>query len=216
MSNYSKTPRNTVKRVPKRGHYDKATVHSLLDDSFVCHVGFSVEGQPYVLPTLYGRKGDTIYLHGAVTSRLMTHLEKEVPVCVTVTHVDGLVLARSVFHHSANYRSAVLFGKARSVAPENKMEAFEQITNHIIKGRWEEARLPNAKELKATAVLAFEIEEASAKIREGGPVDDKEDYELPIWAGVVPIREVIGEAIADERLAKGIVIPDSVQKYVRS
>lgn len=211
MEHFPKTERNTVKRVPKRGHYDKATVYKVLDAGFIAHVGFSMDGQPFVIPTAYGRKGDQIYLHGATTSRMIQHLQNGAPVCITVTFVDGIVLARSVFHHSVNYRSAVVFGTARLATDEEKMSALEVVTEHIHKGRWEEARQPNAKELKATSVLVVDVEQASAKIRTGPPLDDKEDYELPIWAGVIPIQSVYGAPETDPLLKEGIQMSPSVK-----
>lgn len=209
--NYSRTPRNTVKRVPKRGHYDQETIFSILDAGFLAHVGISVDGQPFVIPTAYGRKGDTIYLHGATTSRLIQQGQSGIRMCITVTHLDGIVLARSAFHHSMNYRSAVLFGMATLVPDEKKEEALLVISEQILKGRWGESRLPNSKELKATSVLAFQIEEASAKIREGGPGDEPEDYALPIWAGVLPIQQGYGDPVPDEVLTEGIPVPESVK-----
>ncbi|MEL6923468.1 MAG: pyridoxamine 5'-phosphate oxidase family protein, partial [Bacteroidota bacterium] len=189
--------RNKVKRIPKRGHYDRATVYEILDAAFLCHVGFSVDNQPFVIPTSYGRDGDVLYLHGATTSRMMVELAKGLPVCLTVTHLDGLVLARSTFHHSMNYRSAVVFGTARLIEGDEKMKGLEVITENILKGRWAESRQPIAKEMKATTVLRVDIEQASAKIRTGGPGDEKADYALPIWAGVVPIQQVYGQPIDD-------------------
>ena len=206
---------NKVKRIPKRGHYDKATIYEILDVGFLCHLGFSVKGRPYVIPTSYGRKGDTIYLHGATTSRMMVNLEEGIPVCLTVTHLDGLVLARSAFHHSMNYRSVVCFGTAKLVSnPIDKEEALKIISDHILKGRWEESRLPIAKELKATTVLALNIDQASAKIRTGPPGDEKQDYELPIWAGVVPCRQVWGTPIPDPLLREGIEEAGSIKNLV--
>lgn len=213
MEQFSKTERNTVKRVPKRGHYDKKSVYEILDAGFIAHVGFSIDGQPFVIPTAYGRKEDQIYLHGATTSRLIQHLQTGAPVCITVTFVDGVVLARSVFHHSANYRSAVVFGTASLATDEEKMDALEVVTEHIHKGRWEEARQPNAKELKATSVLIVDIEQGSAKIRTGGPSDDKEDYELPIWAGVIPMDTVFRKPVTDPLLKEGIPMPPSVLPF---
>ena len=215
QSNHTAYPvdtRNKVKRKPKRGFYDKETVYKILDEAFVCHVGFSMDGQPFVIPTSYGRDGNKIYLHGATTSRMMKALEKGIPVCITVTHVDGLVLARSVMHHSMNYRSVVIFGTAHLVPMEEKYEALKIVTNHIIADRWEESRTPNAKELKATTVLCVEIEQASAKIRAAPPGDDKPDYELPYWAGIVPIRQVYGEPENGPLLREGIEVPNSVKQ----
>jgi nitroimidazol reductase NimA-like FMN-containing flavoprotein (pyridoxamine 5'-phosphate oxidase superfamily) len=215
MSTYPIDSRNKVKRVPKRGHYDKATVYEILDASFLCHLGFSVDGQPFVIPTSYGRAGDKIYLHGASSSRMMVNMEKGIPVCLTVTHLDGLVLARSAFHHSMNYRSAVCFGTAYKVEGSEKEEALKIISDQILAGRWEESRLPLAKELKATTVLCFEIEQASAKIRTGPPGDDKPDYDLPIWAGVLPCKQVWEAPIPDPVLTAGIELPDSVKPYLK-
>ena len=213
-NNYPIDVRNKVKRVPKRGHYDRATIYPILDAAFLCHVGFSVDEQPFVIPTAYGRKDDTIYLHGATTSRMMLNLEKGIPVCLTVTHLDGLVLARSAFHHSMNYRSAVVFGTARLVEGEEKLEGLRMVSEQILKDRWDESRQPIEKELKATTVLRLDIDQASAKIRTGGPGDEKEDYALPIWAGVVPCELKWGEAEADERLTPGIETANSVKQLL--
>lgn len=212
---YPVSNRNTVKRVPKRGHYDKETVYAILDEGFLAHVGFQVDGQPFVIPTLYGRNDDTIYLHGANTSRLIKELDKGIDACITVTHIDGLVLARSAFHHSMNYRSAVVFGKAYKVPDEEKEYALKVISDHVVDGRWEEARKPNEKELKGTSVLALEIQEASAKIRTGPPSDDKEDYELPIWAGVVETEFVKKETIDDPLLAPGLAQAESIKNFLK-
>lgn len=214
MSNYPIDDRNKVKRVPKRGHYDRATIYQILDAAFHCHVGFVVNEQPFVIPTAFGRKGDKIYLHGATTSRMMMHGEQGFPICVTVTIVDGLVLARSAFHHSMNYRSAVVYGTATLVPDEFKEEALKIISDQILKGRWEESRLPTAKELKATSILEMTIEQASAKIRTGPPKDDQADYALPIWAGVVPMETKYQEALDDPDLKEGIKQPDSVKKLL--
>lgn len=212
MDPFEKTPRNTVKRLPKRGHYDRRTVYDILDAGFVGHVGFAVDGQPFVIPTAYGREGDTLYLHGATTSRMLTHLRSGAPVCLTVTHLDGLVLARSAFHHSMNYRSVLVFGQARVVEGAGKEHALEVISEQILRGRWAEVRKPNARELKATTVLAIDIAEASAKIRTGPPGDDEEDYALPIWAGVFPLQVTFGDPIPDLRLGDGIPLAGSVEK----
>lgn len=217
MENYEKTNRNKVKRIPKRGHYDKATVFDILDAGFVCHVGFVVDGQPFVIPTAYGRAGDTIYLHGATKSRMLMNIEKGIPVCITVTHLDGIVMARSSFHHSMNYRSVVVFGTATLVDDvEEKNKALFVISEQIAAGRWDEARKPSAKELKATSVLAVKIDQASAKIRTGNAGDDKPDYELDIWAGVVPLQTVVGEPIPDPVLREGIEVPPSVKRLLAS
>jgi nitroimidazol reductase NimA-like FMN-containing flavoprotein (pyridoxamine 5'-phosphate oxidase superfamily) len=210
MDTYNKNPRNTVKRVPKRGQYDKESVYKILDASYVCQVAFVIDGQPFIIPTVYGRKDDTIYLHGSVKSRMMTSLEEGIPVCINVTFNDGIVLARSAFHHSLNYRSVSVFGKAKPVPHEDKNAAFKVITNQILKGRWEEARKPTEKELQVTSVLAIEIEDAAAKVRTGPPVDDKEDLDLPIWGGVIPLYTVAGQSIPDEYTPKDMGLPDSI------
>lgn len=211
MEQFNINNRNKIKRIPKRGHYDKATVYKILDAAFIGHVGFVIDGQPFVIPTAYGRKDDTIYIHGATTSRMLVELEKGIPVCFTVTLVDGLVLARSLFHHSINYRSVVVYGTARIIDANETMEGLKVITESLVKGRWEEAREPNVKEMKATKIVAIDIEQASAKIREGGANDDKPDYELPIWAGVVPIHTTYGNAIPDSQLPDDIDITPSVE-----
>ena len=202
MTQFQPTERTQVKRLPKRGHYDRDTVYQILDSAFVCHVGFSVDGQPYVIPTNYGRSGDVLYIHGSAASRMLKTLSSGVPVCVNVTHVDGLVLARSAFHHSVNYRSVVIFGSARFVDdPAEKMEALRIFTEHVMKGRWDDVRQPSEQELKATSVLALPLEEVSAKVRTGGPLDDEPDYALPVWAGVLPL-ETVAKAPEPDALRK--------------
>ncbi len=207
------TERSQVRRIPQRGAYDAETIHRILDAGFLAHVGFVVEGQPFVIPTLYGRENDTLYVHGSAASRMIRQLEGGVPACVTVTLVDGLVLARSAFHHSMNYRSVVAFGTARRVSDDRKEHALMVISEHLIRGRWNEVRGPNQKELKATAVLELKIEEASAKVRTGGPVDDEEDYSLPIWAGVLPLRLTPSAPEPDSRLHSGAELPEYVRSY---
>jgi uncharacterized protein len=214
VSAFASTARTQVKRLPKRASYDKAQVYSILDEGRVCHVGFAVDGQPYVIPTGYARVDDGLYLHGSAASRMLRALDEGVPVCVTVTLVDGLVLARSAFHHSVNYRSVVVLGRARLVVdPDEKIQALRSFTNHLVPGRWEEVRPPNEQELKATSVLALPLSEVSAKIRTGQPLDDEEDYSLPIWAGVVPVHTEWGEPISDARLMPG-VNPFSINRFV--
>lgn len=206
--------RNQVRRLPERGQYDEAVVNSILDAHSLAHIGFSVEGQPFVIPTLFGRKGNKLYLHGSAASRMMRQLESGVPACVTVTLVDGLVLARSAFHHSMNYRSVVAFGTARKIeGDEAKSEALKVISDHLLAGRWAEVRAPKPQELKATTVLEFTMEEASAKMREGGPHDDEEDYALPVWAGVLPVALKAGEPVPDERLKAGTALPKYLGKF---
>jgi nitroimidazol reductase NimA-like FMN-containing flavoprotein (pyridoxamine 5'-phosphate oxidase superfamily) len=195
MGSFPVTSRTQIKRLPQRGVYDEAAVHAILDEAFLCHVGFAVDGQPFVIPTGYGRSGDRLYIHGSAASRMLRTLSDGVDVCVTVTLVDGFVLAKSAFHHSFNYRSVVILGKAHVVDdPAEKMEALRCVTNHIVPGRWEEVREPNEQELKATLVLALPLAEVSAKVRSGPPMDDEEDLKLPVWAGVVPIRTEVGPA----------------------
>jgi nitroimidazol reductase NimA-like FMN-containing flavoprotein (pyridoxamine 5'-phosphate oxidase superfamily) len=204
MDDYTPTSRTRVRRLPKRASYDKPAVHAILDEGFICHVGFAVDAQPYVIPTIYARAGDTIYVHGSAVSRMLRTLTQEVPVCVTVTLLDGLVLARSAFHHSLNYRSIVMIGAAHLVDDDDeKMRALQVITDHVVPGRWHEVRGPNALELKQTSVLALPLAEVSAKIRSGPPLDDEVDYALPIWAGVVPVSTRLGTPKDDGR-----VLPD--------
>ena len=207
--------RTQVGRLPQRGDYSKATIHSILDAAFLCHVGFVVDGQPFVIPTGFGRKGDTLYIHGSAASRMLRNLEKGVPVCVTVTLLDGIVLARAAFHHSMNYRSVVMLGTAALVEDADaKNEALRIISDQIIPGRWNEARLPTPQELKATTVLAMPIDEASAKVRTGPPKDDEEDYGLDIWAGVLPLSVQPGVPVPDPRLKAGVeTVPEYVVKY---
>ncbi len=214
---FTPTERTKVKRLPKRGNFDRETIYSILDEGFVCHVGFTAHGQTFVIPTGYARRGDTLLIHGSAASRMMRNLAGGIDVCVTVTLIDGLVLARSAFHHSVNYRSVVIFGKAKLVEDEHeKLEALYAFTEHIVPNRWNDIREPTELELKATTVLALPLEEASAKIRTGGPVDDAEDYELDIWAGVIPLNIEAGKPINDEKLSKEIAVPDYATNYKRS
>lgn len=210
-----KTARSQVKRVPKRGHYDLETVYSILDAGLICHVGFATAGQPFVIPTAYGRMDNRLFIHGAAASRMLRSLQQGIEVCVTVTLLDGLVLARSAMHHSMNYRSVVMFGTAELVSErEEKLKALYALTEHIMPGRWAETREPNEQELQATTVLALPINEASAKIRTGPPVDDVADYELSHWAGVIPLRMQAGEPIVDPKLTAGIMVPEHVERYL--
>jgi uncharacterized protein len=205
------TKRSELRRLPARGSHDAETIHSILDAGFLAHVGFVVKDQPFVIPTLYGRDRDKLYLHGSAASRMLRELEAGVPASVTVTLVDGLVLARSAFHHSMNYRSVVAFGTARKIDdPAQKAHALRLISEHLIAGRWDEVRGPSEKELKATSVLEFSIDEASAKVRTGPPLDDEEDYGLTVWAGVVPMSLEAHTPIADPRLAAGTEVPQYV------
>jgi nitroimidazol reductase NimA-like FMN-containing flavoprotein (pyridoxamine 5'-phosphate oxidase superfamily) len=211
------TSRTKVKRLPDRGRYDRQTIYAILDEALICHVGFVIDGQPYVIPTGFARIGDDLYIHGSAASRMIRNLSKGIDVCVTVTLIDGLVLARSAFHHSINYRSVVILGKAELVEDADlKDKALEAFTEHMIPGRWAEVRWPTELELKATSVLRLPIEEASAKIRTGDPKDDEEDYEMSVWAGVLPFSMATGKPIADNRLDGKIRPPDHVVNYERN
>ncbi len=208
--------RTKVKRLPARGHYDSETINAILDEALVCHVGFSVDGQPYVIPTSYARVGDMLYIHGSAASRMLREITKGIEICVTVSLIDGLVLARSAFHHSINYRSVLILGQATLVEDiDEKNRALEAITEHIVPGRWTAVRPPTELELKGTSVLSLPISEASAKVRTGPPVDDEEDYALDVWAGVLPMSLETGNPIADPRIKAGIEVPDYVQNYRR-
>jgi len=210
----AKTPETRVKRVPKRGHYDFDTIAKILDEGLVCHVGFVVNDQPFVIPTAYGRVDDCVYIHGAGASRLIRTLQTGVDVCFTVTLLDGLVLARSAYHHSMNYRSVVLFGKAQTVpGEEEKMTALRAFTEHVLAGRWDQVRSPNPQELAETCVLKLPIVEASAKVRTGPPIDAEADYSLPVWAGVLPLASTAGEPIPDPRLLEDQPLPDNIRTY---
>jgi nitroimidazol reductase NimA-like FMN-containing flavoprotein (pyridoxamine 5'-phosphate oxidase superfamily) len=216
MTSSLQTARTTVKRRAQRGVYDRATVEAILDEGLVCHVGFVVEGQPYVLPTIYARVGDRLYLHGSAASRMLRTLADGVETCVTVTLIDGLVLARSAFHHSMNYRSVVVLGTARPVVDrDDKRRALQAIVDHVVPERWNAVREPNEQEMKATTVLELALAEASAKVRSGGPLDDEADYALPVWAGQLPLELVPALPIPDERLPAGVPIPRSVTGYQR-
>ncbi len=212
----SPTERTRVVRESHRGAYDRETIDKILDEGYVCHVGFSVEGQPYVIPTLYARIGEAIYFHGSAASRMLRNASAEIPMCITVTLTDGFVLARSVFNHSMNYRSVVALGKASLVdAAEEKLEALRAFTEKIIPGRWNDARRPNEKELKATSILRLPLTEVSAKIRSGPAEDDAADYALPVWAGVIPLSLTPGAPIRDERCDPSIPTPDYAAQYRR-
>ncbi|MEW5859328.1 MAG: pyridoxamine 5'-phosphate oxidase family protein [Cyanobacteriota bacterium] len=210
------TQRSSVKRLPQRADYERQVIYQILDEGLVCHVGFVVDGQPFVIPTAYGRVGDKLYIHGSPASRMLRSLSNGIEVCVTVTLLDGLVLARSAFHHSMNYRSVVIFGTAMIVEnPEEKLEALLAFTEHVIPGRWAEVRSPSRQETQGTLVLSLPLNEASAKVRTGDPNDDETDYSLPVWAGVVPLQLTAAAPIADSRLRQGISLPAYVQNYTR-
>jgi len=206
--------RTELRRLPDRGSHQWATITQILDAGFLAHVGFCLDSQPFVIPTLYGRDGERLYLHGSGASRMLRELESGIPACVTVTLVDGIVLSRSAFDHSMNYRSIVAFGTARAVVdPEQKVKSLRVISEHLIAGRWAEVRGPSHKELKATMVLEFSIEEASSKIRNGPPLDAESDYGLPVWAGVLPLEIKSRPPIPDDKLVEGITVPDYVRRY---
>jgi len=214
MNVITPSSRVRVRRLPKRGHYDRATLHGVLDAGFICHVGYVIDGQPYVTPTAYWREGDQVYWHGSSASRMLRAQSTGIPVCVTVTHVDGLVVARSGFHHSINYRSAMLLGKAEKVEDKAEKEsAMAAFVDRIYPGRWQTLRPVNNQEMKATTILRMAIDEASAKIRTGPPVDDEEDYGLPIWAGVINLRSVVGNIESDPRLKPGVLVPADIKPY---
>src|SRR5208337_4772487 len=210
------TARTRVVREPQRGVYDRDAVYQILDEGLVCHVGFVSDGQPFVIPTSYGRSGDNLYLHGSPASRMLRRLGEGVPVCVTVTLLDGLVFARSIFSHSMNYRSVVVLGRAVHVGdPAEKLEALRILSEHIVPGRWKDVRPPNETELKATLVLRLPIQEFSAKVRQGPPIDNEEDYAFPTWAGVLPLALKAEEPINDPRLDPARAVPDYVKNYAR-
>ncbi|RUT03409.1 hypothetical protein DSM106972_050480 [Dulcicalothrix desertica PCC 7102] len=210
------TQRSQVKRLPQRADYELQTIYNILDEGLICYVGFVVNNQPFVIPTAYGRINDKLYIHGSPASRMLRSLVGAIEVCVTVTLLDGLVLARSAFHHSMNYRSVVIFGKAEIVGAESeKLEALQAFTEHVVPGRWNEVRQPTRQELQGTLVLSLPITEASAKVRTGAPNDDEADYNLPVWAGVLPLQLDVGKAVADSRLPENIEMPAYVKNYSR-
>jgi hypothetical protein len=214
MATYEKTPKNQVVRVPQRGHYDRETVYRIIDAALICHVGLVQDDQPYVIPTLHARKDNEILLHGSTKSRLIQYAQAGQNLCVTITLVDGLVLARSVFHHSMNYRSVLLFGQGRLVAEAEKLAYMEHFTNCLIPGRWQDARQPNEQELKATAIVTMPISLASAKIRQGPPGDDEADLQLPVWAGVLPIRQQFLPFEPDQYVTEGVSLPQYLKDFV--
>jgi len=210
------TQRTTLKRLPKRGSHEREVINKILDEGFICHVGFAIDGQPFVIPTGYARAGDKLLIHGSQASRMLRALKEGIDACVTVMLIDGLVLARSAFHHSMNYRSVVIFGRAEMVEDrEEKLAALFALSEHMIPGRWKDVREPNEAELQQTTVLSLPIDEASAKIRTGPPLDDEEDYAMNVWAGVLPLRLVTEHPIADPRLPASIDVPTYVVKYKR-
>lgn len=217
MSNFSISSKNKVIRGPKRASYDVDTVYKIIDDHFLCHIGYVYQKEVIVIPTAYGRVEDKIYIHGSLKNRMLLSLLEAKNANLTITHLDGLVLARSAFHHSANYRSATIFGKVKRIDdPALKMKALKCILNHMINGHWDNIRKPNDRELKATLVIEITIETASAKIRAEGPNDEPQDYNLPIWAGVIPIKQVALPALSDNLINKNIGIPEEVNRYINN
>ncbi len=212
--NSLKTSRTTVRRLSDRGHYDRDEIYAVLDAGFICHLGFVVDGQPFVVPTSYWRKGGHVYFHGSAASRMLRALSEPVPVCFTATHVDGLVLARSAFHHSINYRSVVILGSATLVTDrEEKSAALEDFVNYILPGRWPEIRWPDEQEMKATHVLRLPLEEASVKIRKGDPKDDETDLGMDVWAGVIPLETIAGDPMAAKDMKPGVAVPEYLSKF---
>ena len=217
MEKLPQTPRTTLKRLPQRGHYERELINQILDEGFICHAGFVLDGQPFVIPTGYARVGDSLIIHGSQASRMLRSLGEGIDVCVTVTLIDGLVLARSAFHHSMNYRSVVVFGRATLVDHQDKkVAALRALSDHMIPGRWDDVRQPNERELQLTTVLALTLTEASAKVRTGPPLDDEEDYSLPVWAGVIPLHLDAGEPVADPRMSGNREVPTYANEYLRS
>ena len=217
MEKLPQTSRTTLKRLPQRGHYDRELIDQILDEGFICHVGFVVDGQPFVIPTGYARAGDSLIIHGSQASRMLRTLGQGIDVCVTVTLIDGLVLARSAFHHSMNYRSIVVFGRATVVDdPAEKLAALRALSDHMIPGRWDDVREPNERELQQTTVLSLPLTEASAKVRTGPPLDEEEDYSLPVWAGVIPLSLAAQDPVGDPRLGPNSEAPKYATEYARA
>lgn len=216
MTAFAWTRRNKVIREPERGRYEREEVYRIVDEALLCHVGFVQDGQPFVIPTLHARDGDILLLHGSSASRMIRHVGAGNPVCVTVTLVDGIVLARSVFHHSINYRSAVLFGAGRVLTDaDEKLRALARFTERLVPGRWDDVRPPNRQELKATAAVAIPLESASAKVRVGPPQDDPEDVALPVWAGVLPLRQALGDPLADALVPPDAPLPAYLADFIK-
>jgi nitroimidazol reductase NimA-like FMN-containing flavoprotein (pyridoxamine 5'-phosphate oxidase superfamily) len=216
MEKLIQTSRTTLKRLPQRGSYDREVIDPILDEGFICHIGFVIDEQPFVIPTGYARVGDSVLIHGSQASRMLRALGEGIDLCLTVTLIDGLVLARSAFHHSMNYRSVAIFGRAIVIEdPSEKLAALRALSEHMIPGRWDDVRAPNERELKLTTVLSLPITEASAKVRTGPPVDDEDDYDLPVWAGVIPLRMGPGKSIDDGRVPAKSQVPQYAAEYSR-
>ena len=217
MNNFIPTEKTKVNRLPKRGFYDKETIYSILDEGIICHVGFIINNSPFVIPTAYVRIDDHIYIHGSKSNRMINAINDGSDACITVTLLDGYVLARSAFHHSMNYRSVVMFGKAKIVEDDDeKMKVLKAFTEHVVKGRWDDVRKPSEKEMYITGILKFPIKEASAKVRTGPPSDEKDDYVMNVWAGVLPVKTMFGEPIKDKQLKENVTIPGYLFNYVSS
>lgn len=217
MAIIPRTQRTTLKRLPQRGSFDRQQINEILDEGLVCHVGFIVDGRPFVIPTGYARSADILIIHGSQASRMLRKLGEGIDVCVTVTLIDGLVLARSAFHHSMNYRSVVIFGRATVIENgQQKVDALRALSEHMVPGRWDDVRKPNDRELQLTTVLSIPLTEASAKIRTGPPVDDDEDYDLPVWAGVIPLQMIARKPVVDAALAANISTPSYAIDYERT
>ena len=215
MNEFSPTSKSKIVRSHKRASYKKEDLYAVLDAGYLCHLSYTFNSGPIIIPTAYGRENDTIYIHGALKNRMLNSILEQNQACLAVTHEDGLVLARSAFHHSFNYRSAVVFGKPRKIEDEaEKNRILKIITDNILPGRWDEVREPNEKELAITLVIAIDVEEASVKVREGGPVDDEADYDLPIWAGVLPVKPVFGNPVTDPEMKQTLEVPDSVTSAI--
>ena len=213
---FEKTSRSKLNRHPERGSFDKETIYKIIDEERYCHVSFLQDNKPFIIPTIHARMDNNIILHGAKASRMLKHISAGNEVCIAITLMDGLVLARSVFHHSMNYRSVVIFGKGEEVMnKEAKLSALQAVTDHLLPGRWKDARQPNEKELNSTTVVSVKIEEASAKIRTGPPKDEEEDYDLPVWAGVLPLIPMLSEPVHDPDQNEDILLPDYIKKLLK-
>lgn len=217
MTSEPSSERTRLRRLPERGKHDRATIDAIIDEALICHVAFSTDDGPVVIPTIHAREGDTLYLHGSAASRMLRIIREGEPICVNMTIIDGLVMARSLFNHSMNYRSVILFGTAREITdPDEKLASMRLVSEHMSPGRWNDARRPNDKELRATMMVAIPLDEASAKVRTGPPGDNDEDYDLDVWAGVIPVELTFGEPQPDPRLRDGIEVPKYLQGFGRS
>ncbi|MFN8590570.1 MAG: pyridoxamine 5'-phosphate oxidase family protein [Thermomicrobiales bacterium] len=215
MATFQVTPRNKVLRLAKRANYERDQIYEIVDAAMICHVAYQIDGQPYAMPTLIARDGDTLLLHGSATARTILHAGAGNPVCITVTHTDGIVLARSVFNHSINYRSAMLYGVGQAITdPEEKLAAMIRFTDKLIPGRWDDVRPMTPQEFKATGIVAVPIESASAKIRSGMPADEPEDVDLPYWGGIIPLRQVMDDPIPDSHVPENMPMPGYLVEYV--